>query len=514
MERSFSVVLVRPNKVRLKVYDAQVVADGKQFRATVNYLPGQVLTKDDPAKLTLPLFDSDPILAQTLTNGPAGIPIPLRLLLDDDPLKWLLQGAEEPQRVEPGEIDGRDCYRIKIQRPDGAMVLWIDQETFVLRRLLPPLDSLRQTLETRGPVESLSLVVELTGAAIDGKVDPKLFTFELPKDAEAVKYFLPPSARLLGKRAPRLKFVDLAGKPVTTDSLAKKIVVLDFWATWSPSSLEGLRLLERIREKFKNNDRVVFLAVSLDDVPTDDKKLQQALDDLKIHVRIVRDPEQTADALCFKDYPLLPVMPVFVLGPDGVVQYYDVQYFDDRGGVPSFTVDLPGQLEQLLAGKDVYPLGLKRYDDLQKAHQQAIEAAAKGEPPVEPGVKEIPIPPGQNRPPQRTETPQARLAVEMSGREAAGQYPGGSAVRRGAAAGSRRLLEFGRGSRAQRPPAGHPQARHPAEGGKGLVSAHGGRRQRQAAVRRLRPDAAAGAPVRRELEPVGQLSGRRPGKSP
>ena len=41
----FSVVFVRPNKLQMKVYAAKVVIDGKIFRATLDTLPGQVLTK-------------------------------------------------------------------------------------------------------------------------------------------------------------------------------------------------------------------------------------------------------------------------------------------------------------------------------------------------------------------------------------------------------------------------------------------------------------------------------------
>ena len=197
-----SVIMVRPNKIQVKAYDAQVVSDGKQYRATIEYLPGQVLTLAAPAKLTLSTLDSDGILAAALAAGPGHMLIQLGLLLDDDPLKWMLKDAEEPQLAEPNEIDGQDCYRVKIERPEGTLILWIDQESFVLRRMIPPLNFLRQRLEEEAkvPLDSLSLVVELTGAKLDPKVDPELFNFDLPKDTVAVKYFLPPPALLLGKK--------------------------------------------------------------------------------------------------------------------------------------------------------------------------------------------------------------------------------------------------------------------------------------------------------------------------
>ena len=73
-------------------------------------------------------------------------PLPqLMLLLGDEPLNALLHDAEEPVLAEPGQIEGRDCYRVEIKRPDGMAIFWIDQETFVLRRIVFPTDELRQS---------------------------------------------------------------------------------------------------------------------------------------------------------------------------------------------------------------------------------------------------------------------------------------------------------------------------------------------------------------------------------
>ncbi len=144
-------------------------------------------------------------------------------------------------------------------------------------------------------------------------------------------------------------------------------MVLCFWDSLYPPSRKTLPLLEQIYQKYKSNPRVAFLAVSLDDPKTESKSLQELFDKWKVHVPIVRESEPSADPLRFKDCPLVPFLPIFVLGGDGVVQYFDVQYVDERGGQPSFVKDLPAQLDQLLAGKDVYPLALQRYDEQREA---------------------------------------------------------------------------------------------------------------------------------------------------
>jgi thiol-disulfide isomerase/thioredoxin len=378
----FSVVMVRPNKLQMKVDAAKIVCDGKQFRATIDDLPGQVLTKEAPAKLTMPVFYGDGILANALSQGPAGAPVQLMLLFGEDPLKGILADAEEPVLAEPGKIADRDCYRVKLTRPEGTLVFWIDRETFVLRRMLPPTDSLRQHLEANGgKVESLSVVAEFTDARLGGDVDAKLFSFDLPKEAQAVKYFLPPTAWLLGKKVPDFKFTGLDDKPVTPESLAGKVVVLDFWATYCQPCRESLPNLEKVYQKYKDNDKVAFVAVSLDEAKTDNKTVQEAFDTMKIHVPIVRDPAQSARVFHFEVIPT-----TFLLGADGTVQDYE------EGVNPNLTTELPAKIEKLLAGDDLSNAWLKRYEGEQKQYQQMIESQGKGGGAGESGVKEVPIP--------------------------------------------------------------------------------------------------------------------------
>ena len=380
IKQDCSVVFVRPNKLQMKVSTANVVADGKQFRATINDLPGQVLTKEDPANLKIQTIYSDGILAPALNGGPAGSPLQILLLLTDDSLKRLLAGAEEPTLDEPGKIEDHDCYRVKFNRPDGTAVLWIDQQTFVVRRMIPPTDALRQALEEskHNQVDSLSLVVDFTGARLGAAVDEKLFAFDLPAGAEAVKYFLPPLARLLGKKFQNFKFVDLAGKPVTRDSLAGKIIVLDFWATWCKPCRMSLPNLEKVYQKYKDNEKVAFLAVSVDEPATKDKAVSETLEDLNVHVPIARD---SAGSMGFGSIPT-----TLLLGPSGVLQDYEV------GANPNLTTELPAKIEKLLAGEDLYPAWLKRFEAEQQQYQQQLETELKGGSASDSGTKEIPIP--------------------------------------------------------------------------------------------------------------------------
>jgi thiol-disulfide isomerase/thioredoxin len=58
------------------------------------------------------------------------------------------------------------------------------------------------------------------------------------------------------------------GAPLKMASLKGKILVLDFWATWCGPCRIQHPLYEKVREKFKDRDDVVFLAINTDEDPS------------------------------------------------------------------------------------------------------------------------------------------------------------------------------------------------------------------------------------------------------
>lgn len=352
----FSVTLVRPNQVRIHAYDAIVVCDGDRFRATIAALTGQVLDRAAPAELTNPTLFSDPALRQALGARLAGAPFQLGLLLDEDPLDFILKNAQPPRMLEPKEIDKRLCYGVELKREDGKLVLWIDQQSFILRRLEYPIDPVRELLEGKdqAKVTGLSLMANFKGAQFNRKIPDTAFEFEMPLDAKLVERFnlVPPPHELLGTAVKDFAFESLDKQVVDRDALAGKIVVIDFWATWCHWCFKGLPNLQTVYEDFKNNDKIVFLAVSTDAPEVTGEELAGKFEEAGLKLPIYRDLDRYNTSVFMVEG--LPT--TIILGADGRVQDYEVGFKE------TLAADLPVKLKKLLAGKNLYEEKFAAYE--------------------------------------------------------------------------------------------------------------------------------------------------------
>jgi thiol-disulfide isomerase/thioredoxin len=385
----WSVTFERPNKLRLHVYSANAVCDGKYFWATLAEVPGQVLKLPAPATLTPDNICANEVLFDQMANRVAGPAVALSLLLSDNPLAVILHDADEPKLLEPKTIDDARCRGVSIRRKDGELVFWIDEVGYELRRIEFPIAELDKYLQSQaGKISDLSLVADLTGAKFDPKIHAVAFRFEAPKDARIVTNFnsqpqpLPPT-RWLGKRIDDFRFTKLDGTPVTRETLRGKVAVLDFWATWCGPCFQTLPELQKVYERYKDNDRVVIVAVSIDrsdattasaattdgrmDIPAvGDSQVREAFERAKLSIPIVRDPTQQANTV----FGVEQIPNIFVLGPDGTVEDHEI------GIDPELAKELPGRIEKLLAGGSVHAETLRRYAQRVREYEAQLQASS------------------------------------------------------------------------------------------------------------------------------------------
>ena len=79
----------------------------------------------------------------------------------------------------------------------------------------------------------------------------------------------------LAKDLSGIKFKDVNGKVVDLGSLKGKVIFLNFWATWCPPCLAEMPSVNKLYERFKEDEDVVFILVDAD---SDFVKAQKYMD--------------------------------------------------------------------------------------------------------------------------------------------------------------------------------------------------------------------------------------------
>ena len=103
---------------------------------------------------------------------------------------------------------------------------------------------------------------------------------------------------------PKFSLTDLAGRPLTSDQLAGRVVLVEFWATWCPPCRSTLQWLGELKQKYGENLAVLALAVESpeDGIRSTAKSLSPDL-----HWAIANPPTAAA----FGDITSVPTMFLF-----------------------------------------------------------------------------------------------------------------------------------------------------------------------------------------------------------
>jgi thiol-disulfide isomerase/thioredoxin len=103
---------------------------------------------------------------------------------------------------------------------------------------------------------------------------------------------------------PRFSLTDLDGKPLTTEQLSGRVVMVEFWATWCPPCRSTLEWLGQLKQKYGDNVAIVALAV---ESPED--KIRSSVSSLSqnLHWAIADAPT----AVAFGDITSVPTMFLF-----------------------------------------------------------------------------------------------------------------------------------------------------------------------------------------------------------
>lgn len=182
-----AVAFVRPDRLRITrqtpaVHSGAVemtMVIGERLLAETTEHTDKLLDRPAPDKLSHESISESAQLVAGL------LPVPLEnlypqidLLVSKPGGGPRLQEASEATLLDDDEIDGAACYRVRLDRPTGKHVLWIDKEAPVLRRLEMPTDEVRRQLDPSGELSQLDLWIDFRGATLDSPPSDDRFLIE------------------------------------------------------------------------------------------------------------------------------------------------------------------------------------------------------------------------------------------------------------------------------------------------------------------------------------------------
>ncbi|MDO4570233.1 MAG: redoxin domain-containing protein [Planctomycetia bacterium] len=264
----YSTCLERPNRIQIQVNETVLNADGKEFCAYFPEMGSAILTRKCPDTISLRdiLCERDLYLKliDAESNRFSYLPPPLVLLFAKKPLDTFLYGVDEGtiSMRNPQKYEDHDCFLISIMRNEDETILWIDKESYVLRKVELPTRILKKEKSAGGtPVESMSMTIELHDAEINCEKWESSVAVTLPADVREVETFAPVQMELLGKTFPSTPLANAEGTPVSIPQLRGKTLVLFFATAWDESAHASLARIETLYQKYKTNPKMLFLAI-------------------------------------------------------------------------------------------------------------------------------------------------------------------------------------------------------------------------------------------------------------
>ncbi|HVX59200.1 MAG TPA: DUF2092 domain-containing protein [Pirellulales bacterium] len=342
LESQAKIAVERPNRIAIRNEESElgvdVVCDGEQLSLSV---PALKKYSQSAAPESLAEILKNPVLSMGSQSGNG----PMLDIFSDDPYSALMKGVNKAEYAGREKVGDLEVHHLKFEQDQFDWEMWVAADA--PPRLVQVALDLEKSLAASGLSQEQLKDSQLTSLQkyehwkFDAPLDEKLFAFEPPADAEKVDSFFggqAPQSPLVGKPAPDVEQELLSGKRFSLKALrGKKIVILDFWATWCGPCVEEMPLVAKVAEQYRDKD-VALYCVNQGEEPDE---IRSFLDAKGLKVTVSLDPAgQAASAYGVEGIPML-----VLIDKAGVVQSVHVGFRPDIDG------KLKAELDAMLAGK-------------------------------------------------------------------------------------------------------------------------------------------------------------------
>ncbi|WP_138433141.1 TlpA disulfide reductase family protein [Winogradskyella algicola] len=134
---------------------------------------------------------------------------------------------------------------------------------------------------------------------------------------------------LLDEDAIDFTLKNLDGEEITLSSLVGKTVVLDFWATWCGPCIQSFPGMQKVVDKYKDNENVEFFFVdTFEDGETRLKDVAKFIEDNDYNFNVLIDPkeENSTKYKVANAYKISGIPTKIIIGPSGKIKFKSVGY--------------------------------------------------------------------------------------------------------------------------------------------------------------------------------------------
>lgn len=349
------VAVDRPQRrLAFSVYSLRAGPHGDRFYLRCEdqdpRIHGQLISRKLPDRLTLDWLLSDPIVAEKLGAGLAGFPLQLNLLLDDQPLQRLIDGAVI-RLVGSQTLDGTRMTVIVVQRPEGEYRMWIDPRTFLVHRVRFPMAHLDAQMRQDQRVSEIELALEIPQIVTERAVDWKPLALQPRSGEMRVVRFVPRPAAAqdpwTGRSPPAFRLDSPLGRPAfRSDQVTGKDGLVLLWLADHPASRAAAMWLSQLAAELRAEglaDRFELVSVWAEPGPPPSMTFPHLVEAWKMPGTVAIDREAVGRDL----FGILAAPSLVVLDRRGKVQARVVQW----GQIETFP--LVDFLRQLAGGQDM-----------------------------------------------------------------------------------------------------------------------------------------------------------------